>query len=131
MAQHFAVLDRMTDGDYEAFHTLLEDRHTTIKSAKAWLMARGFMASRSAVARYMKRRRDSSLFKFRLVTGLTDKGMRRAINTAAKHLRGRDLEQLAVYSVFLLNLPSASRAVLPMPGVASMEEAGNRPSNGL
>src|SRR5437868_392026 len=52
--RHYRIDEVLTPDDRRAYGAVLRDPRTTVKSAHAWLGARGYRLSESAVARHMR-----------------------------------------------------------------------------
>lgn len=104
MPKKFRVVKLLSAEHWKPFHALLADRRMTVDGARAWLLERGYVLSRSAVWNYIDYQRGGkpAVRVRRLFGSCTDAELRRKVADWLPRLHGRELSSLAMFAAFML-----------------------------
>ncbi len=109
--QHSRIQDELWERHWPAFRRLMLKPSLTIDQAQDWLAKRGCVASRSAVGRYLKRRRSDPMMAIRqeLLGNATDATLRWKLSEMASELSGSHLAQLVIVAGHLRSVQGSDR----------------------
>ena len=115
---NFLIVQKLRQEHWNAFHTFLNDRRTTIKNAHNWLLRRGYRIAYSSVHRYRWALRSRSVLSADPVfTNLPAPQLRRQIAAAAVRLEAPELSALALFAAFLVTGSDAQSRRMGMPTI--------------
>jgi hypothetical protein len=110
MSSHFKVPTLLSEADRSAFHALASNELTTIDALHGWLVERGYVVSRGAVANYRNHCRRGFLSKLRSqLDARSDAELRTKLAGWARQLSGGDLVSVAFLAAFMAEIATLRR----------------------